>query len=326
MPGYLQKAFTRFKHEMLVKIQNSPHPHVILQYRAKMQYAKEGNESPPLLKEETKYIQAVAGTLLCNARAVNATILTSFSSIATEQAKPTQETMKTVKQLLDYCTTQEEAIITYNVSKMILAVHSDAGYCNKKNARSRAGGHFFLSNDKKIPPNNGAILTNATIIKAVMSSAAKAELGALYLNAKEAVYLQQILEEMGHPQPKTPIQTDNTTAKGVINNKIQPKRTKAMDMRFHWLRDCKAQGQFKIYWWPGGMNLADYFTKHHPPAHHVNVRVEFLTRVKDLAEARRMKNEGQTKTPGNKIAMLQGCVRQASLRELAQQILARKKI
>jgi hypothetical protein len=248
MPGYLQKACTRFKHKMLVKIQNSPHPHVIPQYGAKMQYAKDDNESPPLSKEETKYIQVVAGTLLYYARVVDATILPSLSSIATKQAKPTQEMMKTVKQLLDYCATQEEAIITYNASKMILAVHSDAGCCNKKNAHSQAGGCFFLSNDKKIPPNNGAILTNATIIKAVMSSAAKAELGALFLNAKEAVYLRQILDEMGHPQPKTPMQTDNTSAEGVINNKIQPRCTKAMNMQFHWLRDCKAQGQFKIYW------------------------------------------------------------------------------
>ena len=67
-----------------------------------------------------------------------------------------------------------------------------------------------------------------------MSSAAKAELGALYLNAKEAVYLlQEVLEEVGHLEPKTPIQTDNTTAEGVINNKLQSKRTKAMGMRFH---------------------------------------------------------------------------------------------
>eukprot|EP00804_Cyclotella_cryptica_P014938 CCRYP_000561-RA/>CCRYP_000561-RA protein AED:0.47 eAED:0.47 QI:0/-1/0/1/-1/0/1/0/59 len=43
---------------------------------------------------------------------------------------------------------------------------------------------------------------------------------------------------MGHPQPPTPIQTDNSTALGVVNNTIQPKRTKAMDMRFHWLRCC----------------------------------------------------------------------------------------
>ena len=227
--------------------------------------------------------------------------------------------MKKVKQLLDYCATQDNAIIKYNASKMILAIHSDAGYCNEKNARSRAGGHFFLSNDETFPPNNGAVLTLATIIKAVMTSAAEAELGALYLNAKEAVYLRQILDEMGHSQPRTPIQTDNTTAEGVINNKIQPRRTKAMDMRFHWLRDRESQDQFKIYWRPGGTNLADYFTKHHPPAHHVNVRAEFLTKVKDLAEARAAR---QTTNVSEKIATLQGCVRQVSLRELAQRILA----
>ncbi len=187
---------------------------------------------------------------------------------------------------------------------MILNVHSNSGYLNEKKARSRASGHFFLSNNDTSPPNNGAILTNATIIKAVMSSAAEAELGALYLNAKEATNLRQILQEMGHPQPCTPIQTNNTTAEGVINNKIQPKRTKAMDMRFHWLRGRKAQRQIKIIWRPGKTNLVDYFTKHHPPAHHVNVRSEFLTKVKDLAEARHQRLEqGQTKKPHKAQAM-----------------------
>jgi hypothetical protein len=96
--------------------------------------------------------------------------------------------MEEVKQLLDYCASQEEAIITYNKSKMILVVHSNAGYCNKKKRRSQAGGHVSLSNKDEFPPNNSAIFTNATIIKAAMASAAKAKLGALYLNAKEAVY------------------------------------------------------------------------------------------------------------------------------------------
>ncbi len=63
-----------------------------------------------------------------------------------------QKTMEKVKQLLDYCASQEEAIIMYNASKMILAIHSDAGYCNKKKSSSRAGGHFFLSNKDKFPP------------------------------------------------------------------------------------------------------------------------------------------------------------------------------
>ncbi len=55
------------------------------------------------------------------------------------------------------------------------------------------------------------------ILKAVMSSAAKVELGALYINAREAIPMRHLLEEMGHKQPPTPIQTDNSTALGVIN-------------------------------------------------------------------------------------------------------------
>ena len=83
---------------------------------------------------------------------------------------------------------------------------------------------------------NGAILNISQIIKAVMSSAAEAELGALFINAKMAVSMQKTLEEMGHPQPQTPIQTDNSTAHALLTNKILPKALKAMDMRLHWLR------------------------------------------------------------------------------------------
>ena len=160
---------------------------------------------------------------------------------------------------------------------MILAGHSNASYLCEPKARSRAGGHFFLSTNADIPPNNGAILNIAHIIKHVMSSATEAELAGLYIMAREAVYIRIILEELGHKQPPTPLQTDNTMADGVINGKIQPKQTKAMDMRFHWIRDRECQEQFRFYWRPGKLNYADYWTKHHPAAHHRNMRREFLT-------------------------------------------------
>ncbi len=108
------------------------------------------------------------------------------------------------------------------------------------------------------PPNNGAIFNIAKVINAVVSSAAEAELGVLFMNAREAIYLQCILVEMGHPQPKTPNQTDNSTAKGFINSKIQPKRTKLMDMQFKGLKDRQAKEQFRFYWRSGKTNLADY--------------------------------------------------------------------
>ena len=136
-------------------------------------------------------------------------------------------------QFLDYVVTQEEAIITFNASNMKLAVHSDAIYLSKPKAQSRAGGHVFLSNDALIPPNNRAILNVAHIIRHVMSSETEVKLAALYIMAREAVYIRIILEEMGHKQPPTPLQTDNAMAEAVTNGKVQPKRTKAMDMRLH---------------------------------------------------------------------------------------------
>ena len=179
--------------------------------------------------------------------------------------------------LLDYIGTQEEAVLTYYASSMVVAVHSDASYLSEPNARSRAGGHFFMSNDSTVPQNNGAVLNIAHIIKHVMSSATEAELAGLYIMAREAVYIRIILEELGHKQPPTPLQTDNSMAEAVINGKVQPKRTKAMDMRFHWLRDRECQQQFRIYWRPGKLNYADYWTKHHPTKHHQNIRKEFIT-------------------------------------------------
>jgi hypothetical protein len=152
--------------------------------------------------------------------------------------------LELVKWLLDYAVTQPDAILTYKKSDMILAIHSDASYLSKAEERSRVGGHFFCSSDAEDPPNNGAILNISKILKTVMSSAAKAELGALYINARKAIPMHQLLKEMGHKQPKTPIQTNNSTAFGVVNNNIQPQHTKAMDMRFHWLRCRDSQGQF----------------------------------------------------------------------------------
>ncbi len=177
--------------------------------------------------------------------------------------------------------TQEEAILTYHASKMVLAIHSDASYLSEPKARSRAGGHMFMAGNEDIPFNNGAVLNISQIIRAVMSSAAEAELGALFINAKTAISIRQTLIKLGHPQPRTLIQTDNATAHALLTNKILPKALKAMDMRFHWLRCRDAQGQFCYYWRPGTQNLADYFTKHHPATHHKSVRPTILMAVND---------------------------------------------
>jgi hypothetical protein len=100
---------------------------------------------------------------------------------------------------------------------MVLAVHSNSSYLSKSKAQSQAGGHLFLSSNTTVSPNNRAILNIAHIIKNMMSSATKAELAGLYRMACKAVYIRIILEELGHVQPSTPLQTDNAMAGRVIN-------------------------------------------------------------------------------------------------------------
>ena len=84
------------------------------------------------------------GTFLLYARAINIKILPGLSAIASEHNAPTKNTIKQVTQFLDYYKYQEEAIITVNVSVMVMEIHFNASYLSKKNARSRAGGHNFL--------------------------------------------------------------------------------------------------------------------------------------------------------------------------------------
>jgi hypothetical protein len=109
-----------------------------------------------------------------------------------------------------------------------------------------------------------------------MGSAAEAEVGALYDNLRDGVPLRNTLQEMGYPQPPTPVQVDNSTVNGFANNQIKQQKSKAMQMRFYWIQDRVKQKQFHIYWRPGSTNLADYFTKHHPAAYHQQIRSTYV--------------------------------------------------
>ena len=110
-----------------------------------------------------------------------------------------------------------------------------------------------------------------------MSSASEAETAALFLNCKTAVPLKIALEEMGHPQPRTPVVPDNSSAEGLINKTMIPKRAKAYDTRINWLKCREAHKMFHLIWKMGKDNKADYHTKTHPAVHCQHKRGDYLT-------------------------------------------------
>ena len=77
-----------------------------------------------------------------------------------------------------------------------------------------------------------------------MASAAEAELGALFYNGQVSEPIRTCLEEIGYPQPSTPIKTDNSTAAGIVKSSIRQKKSKAMDIRFYWVKDRVSKNIF----------------------------------------------------------------------------------
>jgi hypothetical protein len=306
MPGYIAAALHRFQHPPPKRPQDSPHRWIPPTYGATIQLAPLDDTSPALDSASTTRIQQIIGTLLYYARAVDSTMFVALGALAAAQSKGTEETAKVMAWLLDYAATHPDAVIRYSASGMILWIHSDASYLSEPKARSRVGGHFFLSDmptsnpEKQKPPNNGAVHTVSNILKNVMSSATEAEFAGLFHNAKDGAMLRTTLTEMGHPQPATPIQTDNSTANGITNGTVRQHKSKAMDMRFYWIQDRVRQGQFIVYWAPGSTNMGDYHTKHHPTSHHREIRPTYLH------IAKRANTALAIKPPASRF--LQGCV------------------
>ena len=243
MPNYISSMLHKYQHPLTKRAQNSPHPWNISTYSATQQLTMALDTTTPLELSEVKRIQKIVGTLLYYTLAVDATILVALGNIAAQQSIATQTNSNFVNHLLDYCHTHPDTELRYHTIDMILNIHSDASYNSEAKAQSQEGGHFYLGNTAYIRPTmikNGSISITSTIMRNVMTSASEAECGAIFINTKEAFSLHTTLHKMGHPQPPTPVEVNNSTAVGFAKKTMQQK-SKSMYMRYYWIQDCVSQ-------------------------------------------------------------------------------------
>ena len=281
MPKYVAKALKKYNHPPPLKPQLAPHKWSQPAYGKKIQYATIPDQTNLLDKKDKQKIQSIVGTFLYYGRAVEPTVLTALNDLATYQAQPTNETLQRAHMLLDYLATYQNAKIRFYAGTMKLHIESDAAYLVLPGARSRIAGYFYLhaqANPHKTYTKtyNGPIHIECSTIKNVVSSAAEAECGGIFHNCTTAIGIRNTLTAMGHPQGKTEVITDNSTANSFVHSEMRVKRSKSWDMKYNWLRDRAAQQQFHIKWDKGIHNMADYFTKHHPPAHHRSKHYDYI--------------------------------------------------
>ena len=158
-------------------------------------------------------------------------MLPALDTQADQQSSPTKNTEYAITHLLDYATTNLSAIIQYKAINMIRHIDSDASYLLDPRAHRRTGGHSYLSSlttDTKkysnlLPPANGPIHTECRILKHVVASAAKTEVGGLFHNGQTAVPLIITLHELGFTQPPIPIKTYNSADEGIVTATVNQK-------------------------------------------------------------------------------------------------------
>jgi hypothetical protein len=100
---------------------------------------------------------------------------------------------------------------------------------------------------------NGAFHVSTTILRFVVASAAKAELGALYHNCQTGIIFRLTLSEMDHPQPQTLVHCDNATALGIANNTIKRQCSRSMEneILLDWGQSCPRNVQSTMAPWTG---------------------------------------------------------------------------
>ena len=283
MPGYVEKALKRFNCTHLRGV-DSPMIYVPPTYGAHQQEIFPDKPSQPLSPDQLQELQEIVGVFLYYARAVDPLMLTAINKIGSRQSKATTLIRAEIDRFLQYATKWPNSVLCIKASNMKLHVHSDASYLSELDARSRAGAFLYLGDHEDGTVPNAPVSYLSVIISSVVDSATAAEYAALFIAAQNATPIRTALGKLGYLQDVTEIICDNLCAVGIANNSFKQKRSKTIDMRYHWIRDQVKINNFSVTWKPGVDNLADFFTKAHPVHHHLAIMHNYVAMEEGVLE------------------------------------------
>jgi len=269
MPNYVNAGIARFCPDGPPKPAKTPGIYVPPTFGAP-DLSATVDDSPLASAAEKQFIQEVVGYFLFYARMIDHLMLPSLTFISKKQSAPTQKTLAATHHFLRYASSHTDFRAPIHASDMLLKVISDGSHLSQEKAGSIAGGIHYLGNKRDSHHiMNAPILAVCSSIPTVCSAASETEYASLFINAQHAYFERTILEAMGYKQPPTQLYADNTAAVGIANDTVKLRRSKAIDMRYHWIRDRVRQKIFQVIWSDGKDNVADYFTKIQPTKRHL---------------------------------------------------------
>ena len=184
-------------------------------------------------------------------------IMYAVQNLARQMQATTPEYHKAAKWLLRYLQgTKELGIKLGGVGKTVeLVCYCDADWGSNKECRRSTTGYVFML-------GGGAVSWSSRLQTTVALSTAEAEYMALNAAVQEAIYLRRSLKALGFEQKgPTKIMEDNQGCIAMAANPIQHKRTKHIDIKYHFTRQSAKDGHVSIEYVPTEHQLGDLFTK-----------------------------------------------------------------
>jgi hypothetical protein len=215
-----------------------------------------------------RYLSAV-GSVMYAAVSTRPDIAYAVGYLARFSMSPSDVHWQAMKHLLRYLKGTMDYGITYRRSGSTTltaeahvprpledsAAYSDSDWAGCPHTSRSTSGYVF-----KIA--GGAVSWSSKLQPRVALSSVEAEYIALTHCAREAVFLRQLLEEMGHaPDKPTLVYEDNTGAKALAKDPVKASRIRHVRLPEHFVREAVNEGLITVDYIETSRMAADIFTK-----------------------------------------------------------------
>ena len=210
------------------------------------------DEVSPQLRQR---FQTVIGSLLYIMLGTRPDIAFAVTMLAQFSANPSQEHLDKALYICRYLLgTKNYALIYDGKSQLGLIACVDADWAADPIKRRSVTGYYL-----KLA--NGIISWQSRAQSSVALSSTDAEYMALSDCSRQVVWFRSLFEELGYQLGPIPICGDNQGAIFTASNPVQNRRTKHIEVRYHFIRDLITQGKIEVFYIEGSENPADMFTK-----------------------------------------------------------------
>ena len=220
---------------------------------------KINDESEPLDEFNLKRYRQIVGSLIYIMTSTRPDIAYTVTKLSQFMSCATQYHMTMTKHLLRYLksTIDDKLIFTKSDKPLEIVGFSDSDWAGSIEDRKSITGYSFRMCD------NGPLISwRAQKQQTVALSSCEAEYMALCSAVQEGKYLMSFLNEvLSLGQTKFTLFNDNQGASALAKNPVNHKRSKHIDIRFHFIRDEITEDRLCLEYIPSGDNLADIFTK-----------------------------------------------------------------